>query len=145
MRGKKIPLTASTANILNRKVPANLELILRDALFHRKRLVNIKIHKIPMPVRYHTVCFSLAQQIHRIRPHNRSIHAVLTGRAPATLHVPQNSRPRLNAGGRFNPLCQTLRISNPFCIDNNMVLLAAPAVLNNMVYQLLLVIIIPLR
>ena len=98
-----------------------------------------------MTITNNTVALALAEQIHCQRTHRGCIDTILTGRASSTLHVTQNRRTRLNAGCSLDTLRHTCRMSDTLRIDNNVMLFAAFTVLDDMVYNLLLIVIIFLR
>src|SRR5699024_7421898 len=94
---------------------------------------------------YHPVGFSFQQQIHRIGAHHRRVYTVTAGRASASLHVTQDRGSGLDSRSSLDSLGHAAGMSDSLGVDNDVMLLSAFSVVNDIVDDLLLIVIILLR
>ena len=123
-------------------VLADLVLVFRDVLGHRKCFFDIQVNKLTVPVADHAVSLALYQNICGICAHDGGIIAVLTSGRSAALHVAQDRSTGLNACRGLDPSRHGSGVADALCIDDQMVLLADPSVDDDMVDDLLLVIVV---
>ena len=96
-------------------------------------------------VSHNAVRAACAEDVCRISAHDRSIITIQTGRAAASLHVPQDGCSGFHTRCCFNSLRHGSRMTDTFCIDDQMVSFALFPVVDNIVNQLLLVIVVLFR
>ena len=105
-------------------------------LLHAQRFVDVKVCKFSVLVPDDPVRLARGKKIRRVGAHHRRIDPVLTGRAAASLHVPEDRRARLKPGRRLNPARHTRGMADPLRVHDDMVLLSVFPVVDDIVDQL---------
>ena len=109
------------------------EHIIRQMLLHLQSFCDIKIYPVSVAVANDSVALSLCQQVNSHRTHHGCVDSVLAGRASASLHVAEDSRSCLHSCRGLDTACHGSRMSDAFGIDDNMMFLASPSALNNII------------
>ena len=127
------------------KRAGDLDFVVVNVLLHRETFHDIEILEVAVLVADHALRLAFAEHIHSHAAHNGSIHAVLRGGAAAPLHVAEDRGAGVDARRCLDPARHGRGVADALGVHDNVVRFASPAVLDDVVDDLLLVVIVLLR